>query len=143
MVSQIVPSEFVFHILYKMKGFAEQRMSYSAQDLSTLLKMLNRTEGISVSSTEKLVIHQVLPDNTVMEVLDHDIKNDSSKIGTNVIPFRKSESKDVAIMEEVHRCLVKAREGAKPEKKLVPLRNKVVVGYGIFAHEARSGDEYE
>jgi hypothetical protein len=145
-VSQtVIPSEFVFRILYKMIGFPEQRISYSAQDLNTLLKMLNRTENISISSTEKLIIHQTMPDNTVLEVMAHDIHEKRETTGTNVIPFERPVPREVAIMTEVRDSLARAREKVEPvvEKKLVPLRGKLVVGYEIFAYEARSGDEYE
>lgn len=151
MVSQLVPSEFVFRILYKVPGLPEQRMAYSAQDLNTLLKMLNRTENISISSCERLIIHQTLPDNTVMEVLAHDIRDGTLMVNhtnkpSNVVEFRPL-SRDEAIMQEVQRSLQAARESIKTPvvvtKKLVALKHKVTTGYNTFAYEARSGDEYE
>lgn len=61
-------------------------VDYAAPDLKSLLKMLDRAEGVSTQNTAFLVVHQINGDGSVTEVVAHDEQS-------NVIALRNDEGR--------------------------------------------------
>lgn len=58
-----------YRVCYRLPKQRDVRMSYTSPDLASLLKNLRITEGVTERTVEYLVIHQVNPDNTTLEVV--------------------------------------------------------------------------
>lgn len=149
-----------FMVLYKKIGYKAERGNYLAPSKEDLLRMLNKAENVSVNTCELLVIHQHLPDGTVLEVLSHDqIPRNSTSVVTELRPTGKIHPKtgkpyvkaytpeDARIMAVVGALLNKAgeAENSKPkkkkDKKFRP--GRVTVAFNYHAYPARSGNYVE
>ena len=65
-----------FKVSYKKAGAhgAGGTLDYRAGTLREVLKILNESEDINTANTEYLVIHQIMGDGQVKELIGHDIK---------------------------------------------------------------------
>lgn len=61
-----------YYALWKFPKSKAQRATYDAPNLQTLLRMLDKAEGVSPATTDMLVIHYHASDGQVMEVVSHD-----------------------------------------------------------------------
>lgn len=87
-----------FKVMWQFPKQTTMRADYEAETLGTLLKMLRRSENVSVTTVDKLFVHQHMPDGTVKEVLAHD----SSLDVTLQEPVVKDDKKIRAVVAHIY-----------------------------------------
>lgn len=66
------PTNCHYSVMWKFKDQRVQRSNYDAPSFVDLLRMLRKSEGVSVESTEQFAVHQHMPNGEVHELLAHD-----------------------------------------------------------------------
>lgn len=92
-----------YKVIWLFKGSKKAcRGDYFAPNLKEVLRMINKSEGVSTTSTDYIYIHHIMPDGSVCEVFCHDHKKGEENIpaDSNVVSIvdkllekQKEESK--------------------------------------------------
>lgn len=61
-----------FSVMWQFPGMKAERASYEMPDLQTLLRVLQKAEDVSISTTEKLFVHYHATNGDIMEVVSHE-----------------------------------------------------------------------
>lgn len=65
-------AKYHFRVGWKFKNKKADAADYSAASLKELLQLIDKSEGISIRTTDYLYVHQVLATGGIKEVLAHD-----------------------------------------------------------------------
>lgn len=83
-----------FTVMWQFPKTQVQRGTYDAPDLQTLLRMLQRAEDVTISSTEKLFVHYHASTGEIIEVVSHEaasgftvVNHQLTKPTTNIVPI--------------------------------------------------------
>lgn len=87
-----------YHVMWQLPKGRVNRATYSAASLQSLLKILDRTEGVSIATTDQLIVHYHQLDGGVIEVVSHDrqtgrMRCDYSPKTDVVVPINKGKNK--------------------------------------------------
>lgn len=92
-----------FSVMWQFPGAKAQRASYEMPDLQTLLRVLQRAEDVSISTTDKLFVHYHAINGDILEVVSHEREKGFSVINhqlgkpaerkpSNVVPIKRAKS---------------------------------------------------
>lgn len=158
-----------FKVSYrKQKGGAGGTLDYRAGSIREVLKILNESEDVNTANTDYLVIHQIMENGDVKELLGHDKASGTCTIDFRHLPasppsprkLRKKIKKqehwtlgydEEETIEAIGQILIAARNGepvdvpaatppAKPRIRLKspPIVPTKVAGFFYTAQEARA-----
>lgn len=82
--------QFHFKIGWKKKHHKPSGADYVADGLKTILRLLNKSEGVNQDTCEYIYIHQVMPNGTIHEVYTHETG------GVTVVDFRLQRNRDTS-----------------------------------------------
>lgn len=119
---------FEFRVSYKFPKQKIVNMTYQSPSLAHLMRNLQISEGVNRDTVEFLIVHQILPDGKVLELVEVDPAQNKNVVHIasvkkqNVKPLVRDwedewgDGEDEEIINEVTQLLTRAASS----KKLVP-----------------------
>lgn len=78
-----------YTVMWQFPKTKAVRANYAAHDLKDLLKILERTEGVSEHTCDKLFVHYHTIDGNTLEVVSHDKENTVVSPVTTTVSYIK------------------------------------------------------
>lgn len=155
MVSRRVGPEFYeFRVLIKRNGKTYPPYNYLAQDIDELLDILWKNEGIDGEDCDELIIHQILADGSVLELIDYSKDKDSKKEKGKVYEFPSGKAlvpitndtthDDEVVIDRLLGILQEVRDGSTPGTPPEKEKDKPKIyigGFDYWSEPAQSIEE--
>lgn len=135
----------MFKVMWQMPKQKVMTGNYQCADVKTLLRILERSEGVGRDTCKMLVVHEILPSGKVFEMLCIDEK-DRVPVRPYIdpLPFEKDDDDEDTVLSLVEKVLKEVGEKAdsKPHIKLsttTPKSHVVAGRWHVYKAETEAG----